>query len=101
VNVASGQLDAHFPDVMSEQLSLFTHWAQVLSGLAQLASHEKPDELRLQDPSLSQASLQLTLEPQPTSATPSAATHAIHPLFTWSLPCPIRSGRDDGHGPSE
>ena len=80
---------------MSEQLSPFTHWAQVLSGLAQLASQEKPDELRLQDTSLSHASLQLALEPQPASTTPSAATHAIHQLFTWSLPCsgPLRPRR--------
>jgi len=82
VNVASGQLDAHFPEVMSAQLSLFTHWAQVLSGLPQLASQEKPDELRLQDTSLLHASLQLSLEPHPARATPSAARPAIHQLFT-------------------
>ena len=86
MNVASGQLDAHFPVVMSEQLSLFTHCAHVLSGLPQVASQEKPDELRLQDTSLSHASLQLELEPHPARATPSAATHAIHQLFTCSLP---------------
>jgi hypothetical protein len=82
VNVASGQLESHFPEVMSAQLSLLTHWAQVLSGLPQLASQEKPDELRLQDVSLSHASLQLALEPHPASATPSAARQAIHQLFT-------------------
>jgi hypothetical protein len=82
VNVASGQLDAHFPVVMSEQLSLFTHWAHVASGLPQLASQEKPDEFRLHDASLSHASLQLPLEPQPASASVNAATQPIHQLFT-------------------
>jgi hypothetical protein len=86
VNVASGQLDAHFPEVMSAQLSLLRHCAQVLSGLPQLASHDRPDEFRLQDTSLSPASLQLALAPHPASATPNAATHAIHQLFTCSLP---------------
>jgi hypothetical protein len=42
------QLALHLPAVMSEQLLPFTHCAQVLSGLAQFASHEKLDELRLQ-----------------------------------------------------
>lgn len=39
----------HLLAVMSEQLPAFRHCAQVLSGAAQLASHEKFDELRLQD----------------------------------------------------
>jgi hypothetical protein len=40
--------------------------------------------------------LQLALEPHPTSATPSAATHAIHQLFTVSpLSVQVRPGRDD------
>jgi len=49
MNDASVQLDAHFPEVMSEQLLPFTHWAQVLSGLAQCSSQENPDEFRLHD----------------------------------------------------
>lgn len=84
VNVASGQLAAHLAAAMSEQLVLFRHWAQVLSGLTQLASHEKPDELMLQDTSLSHASLQLALLPHPASATPSVTRHPIHQLFTSS-----------------
>lgn len=47
MNVASGQLDAHFPEVTSEQLLPFRHCAQVLSGLTQFSSQEKPDEFRL------------------------------------------------------
>lgn len=43
------QLELQLPAVMSAQLVLFKHWAQVLSGLPQFASQEKPDELRLQD----------------------------------------------------
>ena len=86
MNVPFGQLEPHFPEVMSEQLSLFRHWAQVLSGLPQLASQEKPEELRLQDWSLSQASLQLVFDPQPASATPSAARHHRNRLFTCLSP---------------
>lgn len=82
---------------MSAQLVLFRHCAQVLSGLPQLASHEKPDEFRLHDWSLSQASLQLALVPQPASATPSAARHPIHHLFEFGanksgVTAPARSG---------
>jgi hypothetical protein len=54
----------------------------VLSGVPQLASQEKPDEFRLHDASLSHASLQLPLEPQPASASVNAATQPIHQLFT-------------------
>jgi hypothetical protein len=86
VNVAFGQLEEHFPEVMSEHAWLFRHCAQVLSGVPQLASQEKPDEFRLHDRSLSQASLQLAFDPQPASAIPSAARHHSHRLFTLSLP---------------
>ena len=41
--------ELHLLAVMSEQLLPFRHCAQLLSGAAQLASHEKFDELRLQD----------------------------------------------------
>ena len=86
MKVTLGQDDAHFPEVMSEQLSLFRHDAQVLSGALQFASQEKLDELRLHDTSLSQASLQLAPDPQPASAMPSAVRHHSHRLFTLSLP---------------
>ena len=86
MKVALGQDDAHFPEVMSEQLSLFRHDAQELSGALQFASHEKPDEFRLHEISLSQASLQLAPDPQPASAMPSPARHHSHRLFTLSLP---------------
>ena len=100
MNVASGQLEAQLPAVISEQLVPFRHCAQVLSGLPQLASHEKPDEFRLHDTSLSQASLQLALDPQPASATPSAARHPIHRLFTCLSPFIDAGGsRDTGHRP--
>ena len=42
------QLEPHLPVVMSEQLLPFTHCAQVLAGVAQFMSQEKPDEFRLQ-----------------------------------------------------
>ena len=100
MNVAFEQLDAHIPAVMSEQLSLFRHWAQVLSGVPQLASHENPDEFRLQEMSLSQASLQLALEPQPASATPSAARHPIHQLFTSFSPFALTRRPRAPHFPS-
>jgi hypothetical protein len=100
VKVASGQLAAHLPALMSEQLVPFRHCAQVLSGPPQLASHEKPDEFRLHDTSLSQASLQLVLDPQPASATPSAARHPVHRLFTCLSPFIDTGGsRDTGHRP--
>lgn len=86
MNVASGQLEVHLPAVMSEQLEPLRHWAQVLSGPPQLASQEKPEEFRLHVWSLSQASLQLALLPQPASAMPSAARHPIHHLFTCLSP---------------
>ena len=47
MNITSVQLDPHFPEVTSEQLLPFTHCAQVLSGLTQFSSQEKPDEFRL------------------------------------------------------
>lgn len=103
MKVALGQDDAHFPEVMSEQLSLFRHDAQALSGALQFASHDKPDEFRLQDTSLSQASLQLAPDPQPASAIPSAARHHSHRLFTvslpWSGPSPGRPARADALHP--
>jgi hypothetical protein len=40
---------AHLLAVTSEQLLPFRHCAQVLAGAAQFVSHEKLDELRLQD----------------------------------------------------
>jgi len=43
------QLELHLPVVTSEQLLPFTHCAQVLAGLGQFMSQEKPDELRLHD----------------------------------------------------
>ncbi len=49
VNVAWVQLEAQEPAVMSAQLVLFRHPAQVSSGLPQLASHDRPDEFRLHD----------------------------------------------------
>ena len=84
MNVASAQLELHLPAAMSAQLVLLRHWAQVLSGVPQLASQENPEEFMLHEASLSQASLQLALEPQPARATPSAARHPIHQLFTLS-----------------
>ena len=82
MNDASVQLESQWPPVMSVQLVPFRHCAQVLSGVPQLASQEKPDEFRLHDASLSHASLQLPLEPQPASASVNAATQPIHQLFT-------------------
>jgi hypothetical protein len=49
VNVTPVHSPLHLLAVMSEQLLLFRHCAQLLFGAPQLASHEKPDELRLQD----------------------------------------------------
>ena len=49
MNDTLAQLELHFPVVMSEQLLPFTHCAQVLCGLAQFMSQEKPDEFRLHD----------------------------------------------------
>ena len=82
MKVASAQLASQWPAVMSAQLVPFRHCAQVLSGVPQLASQEKPDEFRLHDASLSQASLQLLLEPQPASAKANPATQLIHQIFT-------------------
>lgn len=82
MNVASVQLEAQWPAVMSAQLVPFRHWAQVLSGVRQFESQVKLDEFRLHDSSLSQASLQLLLEPQPVRAKANAATQPIHQLFT-------------------
>ncbi len=82
MNVASGQLDAHFAAEMSPQLVLFRHRAQVSSGAPQLASHEKPDELMLHETSLSHASLQLELVPHPATPRTTIARAPIHQRFT-------------------
>jgi hypothetical protein len=49
VKVTPVQLELHLLAVTSEQLLPFRHCAQVLFGLPQLASQEKPDEFRLHD----------------------------------------------------
>jgi len=49
VKVALLHSVAQWPAVMSAQLVPFRQFAQLSSGLPQLASQEKPDELRLHD----------------------------------------------------
>jgi len=73
VKVALGQSAAHLPEAISLQAVAFRQTAQVSSGLTQVASHEKPDDLSPQLDSLSQAFLQL-LSPQAESPSPSIST---------------------------